>query len=244
MRPIDKMLAQSILGTLCIILVIGLALPVVQDFLRPRRGRRSACHNNLRGQILAVHNYQNEQGSFPAVYRTDTAGNPILSWRVTLLPFIEEQARYDQIDLDQPWFHPGNQRLATPIPATYRCPDDQRSRHSPGTSYVAIAGPASAWPAERRISFVDVTDGGSATIAIVETSEVNVHWMSPQDLDLTELATTGKSGKPLVLNSPHEGGSNVALLDGSVRFLADKISPEVLQALGTIDGGEVVEEDW
>jgi prepilin-type processing-associated H-X9-DG protein len=40
--------------------------------------------------------------------------------------------------------------------------------------------------------------------------------------------------------SDHPGGADVALCDGSARFVADTINPATFAALGTIDGGEVV----
>jgi prepilin-type processing-associated H-X9-DG protein len=39
-------------------------------------------------------------------------------------------------------------------------------------------------------------------------------------------------------------GCNAALADGSVRFLQNKIAPQVLEALATMAGGEKVGDDW
>jgi prepilin-type processing-associated H-X9-DG protein len=42
-------------------------------------------------------------------------------------------------------------------------------------------------------------------------------------------------------SSNHPGGVNVALIDGSVRFIKNSISPQTWWALSTKAGGEVVD---
>lgn len=44
--------------------------------------------------------------------------------------------------------------------------------------------------------------------------------------------------------SQHPGGANFALADGSVRFIHRSISIQMLQALSTRDGGEVIQSDY
>ena len=44
-------------------------------------------------------------------------------------------------------------------------------------------------------------------------------------------------------SSFHPGGTNVLLMDGSVRFIKDAVNPSVWNALGTRAGGEVLSAD-
>ena len=45
------------------------------------------------------------------------------------------------------------------------------------------------------------------------------------------------------MSSYHPGGGNVAMADGSVHFLKSSTSQQVVWALGTRNGGEVVSAD-
>ena len=71
-----------------------------------------------------MHNYDSTHGSLPphAIYGKD--GKPLLSWRVLILPYIEEQALYEQFHLDEPWDSPHNEPLLRQIPRCYRSPLD------------------------------------------------------------------------------------------------------------------------
>lgn len=73
--------------------------------------RRVSCLNNLRHIELALHNYHNAHGCFPPAYIVDESGRPMHSWRV-LLPYLEQEALYDQYDFSEPWDGPNNRKLA------------------------------------------------------------------------------------------------------------------------------------
>jgi len=68
---------------------------------------RAQCTNNEKQIALAIHNYiSRHQTTFPPAYRTGKAGKPLLSWRVLILPFLEEGAIYKEFHLDEPWESP------------------------------------------------------------------------------------------------------------------------------------------
>src|SRR4051794_27214810 len=64
---------------------------------------RQASVNNLKQIGLAFHNSHDTMGYFPGgVY--DASGKKVgLSWRVAILPFIEQGPLYMQFKLDEPW---------------------------------------------------------------------------------------------------------------------------------------------
>jgi hypothetical protein len=70
--------------------LVALLLPAVQA--ARDAARRAQGTNNLKQLALAMHNYHDTYRAFPAAYNTDAEGRPLLSWRVHLLPFLEQQA--------------------------------------------------------------------------------------------------------------------------------------------------------
>src|SRR5262249_42952585 len=78
--------------------------------------RRSQCKNNLKQIGLAMFNYHDAYGCFPPAYIADADGRPMHSWRVLLLPFLDEAARYRKYRFDEPWDGPNNSELATSVP--------------------------------------------------------------------------------------------------------------------------------
>src|SRR5688572_17568592 len=96
-----------------LLVVIGLIGLLAALLLPARRSateaaRRMSCANNLRQIGIALHNYQDEFGCLPPAYTVDAAGKPLHSWRTLILPFAEQKALYDKIDLSKPWNDPAN----------------------------------------------------------------------------------------------------------------------------------------
>ena len=112
--------------------------------------RRSQCVNNLKQIGLAMHNYLAEHKTFPPAYSRDKSGRPLLSWRVHILPYLEQAALYKEFRLDEPWDSPHNRPLIDKIPQVYRCPDMGRKPADLGkTTYLAPRGKATIFPAPR-----------------------------------------------------------------------------------------------
>ena len=86
---------------------------------RQRADRQST--NNLKQIGLALHNFRSANDHFPADIRGKD-GKPLLSWRVAILPFIEQQALFNEFHLDEPWDSTHNKTLIEHMPATSRCP--------------------------------------------------------------------------------------------------------------------------
>ena len=214
-------------------MLIALFLPAVQA--AREAAKRMQCSNHEKQIVLAFYNYHDTHGALPPLYTVDEEGNPLHSWRVLILPFIEHQELYRQIRLDEPWNSEYNSQFHDAMPSIYVCPSSPVKRLS-GCTYSGIAG-GSFLPAKEAgsvigLKFSDVSDGTSNTLAIVEVREP-FNWMDPTaDVTVEEFADGIKSG------SFHTGGMNAALLDGSVRFIPSAIAPESLRAMATPSGGE------
>ncbi len=125
---------------------------------------------------LALHNYHDKFGCFPPAYVADATGRPMHSWRVLILPFMEEAALYQQYRFDEPWDGPNNSKLANRIPEVYRCPTYERSHDrlklsAPHlalmTNYVAVVGVGTAFDGSASVGVRDIEDGTSNTVLVI-----------------------------------------------------------------------------
>ena len=221
------------------------AAALIDSVSRPARQAaiRTQCVNNEKQIGLAIHNYISVHQSFPPAYTTDKAGKPLLSWRVLILPYIEQDALYREFHLDEAWDSPHNKALIARMPAPYRCPSENDDLSSQGkTRYVTPRGKSTIFPGAETVKLRDVTDGTSNTIMVVEAGDANaVVWTKPDDWE------TDPEPKTAAVFSSHKGadanGSNFGFADGSVRFLGETIKPATLRALLTRNGGEVISAD-
>ena len=81
----------------------------------------------------------------------------------------------------------------------------------------------------------DVTDGTSNTLMVLEAKDA-VPWSKPDELSFDPAAAPSLEGA----GSPHPGGFNASMADGSVRFFKNTIDLKVFRALITRAGGEVI----
>ena len=115
-----------------IALLMGLLLPAVQSAREAMR--RIQCANNLKQIGLGFHNYHSVYRKFP----TGGAGvvsatNPAIremwrpSWGSVLLPFLEQQALYGELNLDAPYVDAVNHAGGAKLVPTYLCPSAPQS---------------------------------------------------------------------------------------------------------------------
>jgi hypothetical protein len=191
--------------------------------------------NNLKQIALAMHNYLDVHRTFPAAATYNAQGQPLLSWRVYLLPFIEQDALFRAFRLDEPWDSEHNKKLIAQMPVTYRSPA-QKNLPQGKTTYLAPVGPKTIFDGKKGMPIQKITDGTSNTIMIVEADDSRaVFWTQPEDYKI--------DAKDPLAGLVRRGarGFHAAFADGSVRLLPDTIDPVTLRALYTANGGEVVQ---
>ena len=229
-----------VLGVLfvCGGIMAALLLPAVQS--AREAARRSQCTNNLKQIGLALHNYHDTFRTFPAATMSSKDGKGTRSWRTAILPFLEQRALFEMYDFREPWNGGRNRTVSGIVIPTYCCPSDPNPP-SPMTNYVMIVGKGTIG-GEPNVgtSFSAIKDGTSNTLAVVEVSGLGISWAEPKDMTIEEflayVASAGARGGA----SPHPGGFNVLLADGSVRFISNTTDPETLRRLVLCDDGAVV----
>jgi Protein of unknown function (DUF1559) len=210
-------------------------LPLVQK--QRDAASRMQSMNNLKQIALAMHNYHDTYKTFPAAASYDANGKPLLSWRVHILPFVEQDALYRQFRLNEPWDSEHNKKLIAQMPAVYRSPN-QLNGNEGKTTYLVPVGPKTIFEGKKGIGFNKITDGTSNTIMIVESADNRaVFWTQPEDYKINDKNPVAG------LVRPEAKQFNTAFADGSVRALSATIDPAKLRALFTASGGEVVDVD-
>ena len=187
---------------------------------------------------VAMYNYDCTHGSLPphAVYGKD--GTPLLSWRVLILPFIEQNDLYKKFRLDEPWDSPHNIALLPEMPKVYGRYDHGPTTEPHTTFYQVFVGKGAAFEGKKGMRLAqDFPDSTSNTFLIVEGGSA-VPWTKPEDLPYTR-------GEPLPeLGGLGKGTIRAALADGSVRFINRAVSEDTLRAAITRNGGESLGSDW
>jgi hypothetical protein len=225
---------------------VGLLLPAVQQ--ARAAARRTQSQNNLRNLALACLNFHDVMGRFPAAYSQSEDKEPLLSWRVHILPFIEQQNLYEQFHMDEPWDSPHNLALLEQMPATYRGPNSQAP---PGyTVYLGVTGEGAPFGTPQRTGegsaasgyrLSEFLDGTSNTMMGVEVSdELAVPWTKPDaDIRLDDFDSTLFYGQFL-------GAANVFRADGSVESVGP-MPNDVWKIFFQINDGQVppmLNSDW
>jgi len=196
------------------------------------RATRVRSANNLKQIGLALHNYADTFNTFPSAAIVDKKGKPLLSWRVAILPFIEQDNLYKQFHLDEPWDSEHNKTLIAQMPKTFALPNNLSK---PGeTHYRVLVGGDSMWDWVQGVTFAQITDGTSNTWMVVEADE-GVPWTKPDELEFDPKKPLPKFG------TKFNGGFHVLYADGSVRFY--KNVPASAAAMITKGGGEVIVDE-
>lgn len=255
----------AIIGTWCLLIACcgGLFLASASK-IRETAGRVQ-CRNNLRQIDLALQNYYDTNGNFPAgtVANPDLPPERRLSWLFELDPFVH--ARMDPTwnqHSHEAWDSDGNLALQRGRMPWYECP---RGPPVTGveplgrTNYVGAAGIGAdaamlsktdprtgAFGYDRKITRDDISDGLSSSIMVVETLSENGPWVAGgpatvRALSPDSLPIVGRDGQ---FGWQHYGGVMAAFADGSVHFIRSSANPDALGALFTIAGNDFHDSPW
>jgi Protein of unknown function (DUF1559) len=185
---------------------------------------------------LACANYESAHGRLPPAVVYGKDGQPLLSWRVLILPYLEERDLFNQFKLDEPWDSPHNLPLVEQMPQIYALPGSKSRVLEPGHTICHVfVGKGTAFEGPRGLVLKDVSDDASNTILIIEAGKP-VPWTKPEELPFDP-------DRPLPhLYSPFTNVMRVAMVAGNVHYLPKSIDEQTLRALMTRNGNERL--DW
>ena len=199
----------------------GMLLPAVQS--AREAARRTQSMNNVKQIMLALHNYHSANKRFPPPVLVGPDGETKYSWRVAILPYIDQNELYEAYARSEPWDGPNNRKLLARIPRVFLNPND--AEDSTSASYYAMVGEQTAFGNKAEGSRIrDFLDGTSNTLMVFEAKR-GVAWTKPEDIPYSDDEQIEKLG------GFHPGGYIGGLADGSVRFISENVDEELLRNL-------------
>lgn len=216
---------------------IGVAAPGPKDKVEPpgpiTREHLDTAENNLKQIALAWHNYEAANTNLPS-NEQDAKGKALLSWRVQILPYIEEDHLYRQFKLDEPWDSEHNKKLIDKMPKLYA---PIRVKADAGmTFYQTFTGKNALLKPGQKATLAAIPDGTSNTFLVVEAAKP-VIWTKPDDLPFDGKQVPGLGGM-------FDGKFHAAMCDGFVIRCKKGVDADVLRRLiDPADGGVVNTED-
>jgi hypothetical protein len=200
--------------------------------------------DKLSAIMVAMQNYNDVYRSFPVdAVGADwdpTTGQPYLSWRVYLLPFLGYRSLFDQFHLNEPWNSPNNIQLLNDMPEIFRTrglPSDTNLTGfellvgNGAYTYNTSSSDPNNWRGPRTS---DVRDGTANTFGVLELlPDQAVAWTSPNDIPFNP-------ANPLAgVGTIPSDGLLVAMLDGSIHTINPAVTPQNFAIFATINGGEI-----
>lgn len=187
--------------------------------------------NNLKQIALAFHNFHDVYQHFVDDDGHQQKGKGNLSWRVHLLPFLDEAALYQEFNFEESWDSKNNKALIPRMPQVFLSNGIEEKGK---TCVHVLTSDGALFDGNVAPRMRDITDGTSNTLlTVVSGAEKASIWTKPGGLEL-------KKGAPIKTLGDFGDTLFVGVADGSVRILPGDLAATTFQALATRAGGEVI----
>ncbi len=242
-----RRIIASIVGLLIVIglggVLIRYATPAVTKLSAVRQ--RTQTIRNLEQIAAALNAYAADHGAYPAPVVRDASGMPMHSWRVAILPYLNESQLYVSYDFNQPWNSPSNSLIVGSMPSVYASP------HISGFSsnqshYQLVSGDTTLFPRTGPLGPKKLLDEAAKTALVVEafpTPNSSAVWTEPVELDINAMSFVMGANPGVEIGGVTEGGVGIATVDGEGHFLEETTTPEIIRAILTASGGEPLADD-
>ncbi|MCH8922279.1 MAG: DUF1559 domain-containing protein [Planctomycetes bacterium] len=200
--------------------------------------RKNQAKSNLKNLGMGIHHYCSAHaGNFPTVAVVYKKEKPRLSWRVHVLPYIEQEALYQKFHLDEAWDSEHNKKLIEEMPPLFAAPTSKVAGEGK-TVYLAVTGKGTAFEKDAKVSLDTIPDGSSSTILLVEASdEAAVIWTKPDDWQFNP-------DQPLDgLVGQYKTGFLVLFADTAAREIPASVDEDLLRRMVLRNDGKPVNLD-
>ncbi|MGB7344750.1 MAG: DUF1559 domain-containing protein [Pirellulaceae bacterium] len=206
---------------------------------------RNASMRNLEKIADALNAYAAEHKTYPPPALTDASGKPLVSWRVLILPYLDEDDLHAQFDLTKDWTSEVNMQAAYQMPAVFRHPDAQQGFSAPESDYYLVVGANTLFPPTGPMNPQDIIDSPTQTMLVIEgnPSVTTGMWTEPVDLNFAKMSGQINGSRKDDPGQLLEDGVAMATVDGRGHFLPNETSVTVFNALVTPGGGEPLPDD-
>ena len=215
------------------LVVVGLAIIAGLVFFRSQ-ARRAMTKNNMKQIGIALHMYHEQLSVFPPGAVIDSEGVARHGWQTFLLPYIEHDGIYSEIDFNQPWDHPSNSpHFHYEIPV-YLNPAISKTKDERGFGLSHYSGNSYLFSDNSSFRISDIRDGTSNTMIVGEINSNFKPWGQPKNWrDLSSGLNKGTDS----FGTSSEDGAHFIFADGSVHFISNEMDTKMLKLIATPNEG-------
>jgi hypothetical protein len=134
---------------------------------------------NLRQIVAAMRKYQDQEKTLPPAARYSAQSEPLLSWRVLILPYLGQDALFKQFHLDEPWDSPNNKPLAAMAPDVYKPPEGPADGK---TCYLVPVGLGTPFYEKTGLPLSRIVSPATTALVVEADADRAVVWTQPEDL--------------------------------------------------------------
>lgn len=245
-RPVQWLAAAGVL-----LVILGCAVFLIFKFSGGTMQRlsqnktRNDSIKNLEKIASALNAYAKKYGKYPPPAIVDANNQPLLSWRVMILPFLGEDTLYSQFDLTKRWDAQPRVNATYSMPDVFMHPASRRNGLSGESDYYLIVGQGTLFPPTGPLGPDDVLDSPAQTILLTEGDPdvFSGMWTEPVDMNFAKMTGQINGSQAELGGDLIEDGAAMVTVDGRGHFLPISTSTVTVNAMITPAGGEPLKDD-
>ncbi len=216
-------------------IIVGVLLAVCIFAIIPFPDSKTPRSERSRASLFYIKNaiciFQDESGQQIQSKTKINKSKYDTSWRVLLLPYLDNKHAFDTYDKQAPWNSDHNLSISHVDAFTDHPETLAESPHD--SLYVGVVDESGDWVAHL-VCNDDLATNHDYKIMIIETAKSNIHWMEPRDYIASSISEKIGDKSSNSISSRYQAGAYVLMADGSLKNLHPNTSPELIRKmLGT-----------